>query len=167
MALFWTPNGAMNTVAAPAGQSTGTTIKTHQQVQPATTRGLAVVAFGVEFATVLTAAAYVELIDTAAVAATVTAAVAAGVQPYDDVSSAAGVSSVALSASATGYNASAEGTITATRMGKHKILPAGASSWEWEWSLGREFYVPAGRNLRLRITTATSVTAYTWILWNE
>lgn len=168
MTLFWATSAAMNTTAAPAGLTTGTAIKTHLQVQPPSTRGLSVVACGVEFLTALTAPVAFELIDTVAVAATVTAHVAAGVQPYDDTAAVStAVSAMVLGTAATGYAASAEGSVTATRMGKFKEIPIGASEYEWEWSYGREFYVPASHNLRIRMTTTVAVTAFPWILWSE
>ena len=167
MTLFYAANQAMNTAAAPAGVTTGTSIKTMLQIQPPSTRGIAVVAFGVEFLTVLTAPVTVELIDTSTVAATVTAHVAAGVQPYGPAADTTAVSTVTLGTSATGYTASAEGTVTSTRIGKVKVVPSGASEYEWEWSLGREFWVPPSHNLRIRMTTATAVTAVTWCLWDE
>lgn len=167
MSLFYAANQAMNTTAAPVGVTTGTAIKTMLQVQPPSTRGIAVVAFGVEFLTVLTAPVTVELVDTSTVAATVTAHVAAGVQPYDARSDTTAVSQVTLGTAATGYTASAEGSVTSTRIGKVKVVPSGAAEWEWEWSQGREWWVPPSHNLRIRMTTATAVTAFCWVLWDE
>lgn len=163
--MYLTTNGAMPTTAAQAPLATGTVIKTHQQIATPSTKTIQVVAFGVEFATLLTAPATIELIETD-VAATVTAAVAAGVQPYD-AQSIGGASAVTLGTAATGYNASAEGTITATRLAKQKVLPIGAGSYEWEWSLGREFTVQKSKFLRVRITTGTTINAFTWILFEE
>jgi hypothetical protein len=167
MTLFYAANQAMNTTAAPAGVTTGTAIKTMLQIQPPSTRGIAVVAFGVEFFSVLTAAVAVELVDTVSIAATVTAHVAAGVQPYGPASDNTAVSAVTLGTTATGYTASSEGTVTATRLGKFKELPAGAAEYEWEYSFGREFWVPASHNLRIRMTTGTAVNALAWCLWDE
>ena len=167
MTLFYATNAAMNTTAAPTGLATGTAIKTHLQIATPSTQGLKVVAFGVEFFGVLTAAAGVELVDTGAVAATVTAHVAAGVQPYDAGADFTAVSGVTLGTSATGYNASAEGSVTSTRMGKFKEVPIGAAEYEWEWSFGREFRVPASHNLRVRITTNPTINAFVWVLWDE
>jgi len=66
-------------------------------------RQLKVVAFGIEFASALTAAATVELVDTGTVAATgLTAHVAAGVQPYG-ADSQSGASDMTLGTGATGY----------------------------------------------------------------
>lgn len=166
MSLYWTANAVMPTTGQQVLVATGTTTKTMLQVATPATNTLQVVAFGVEFATALTAACTVELVDTAAIAATVTAHVAAGVQPYD-ASASGGASIMTLGTAATGYTASAEGSIVATRTGKSKVLPIGASSYEWEWSLGREFFVPVSHFLRVRLTTATTVNAYTWILWSE
>lgn len=166
MTLFWTSNQAMNTTAAPVGVTTGTAIKTMLQIQPPSTQGINVVAFGVEFFSVLTASVAVELVDTVSVAATVTAAVAAGVQPYS-AASIGGTSAMTLSTTATGFTSTSEGSVTATRMGKFKEVPVGAAEYEWEWSLGREFFVPASHNLRVRMTTATAVNALCWVLWDE
>lgn len=163
--MYLSTNGAMPTTAAQAPLATGTAIKTHQQLAAPSSSTLQIVAFGVEFATPLVAAATIELVETD-VAATVTAHVAAGVQPYD-AQEIGGASVVTLGTSATGYNASAEGATTATRYGKYKILPVGAYAYEWEWSLGREFTIQRSRFCRVRITTATTVNAFTWILFEH
>lgn len=170
MTLFYAANQAMNTTAPPVGVATGTSAtvpKTMLQIQTPSTQGMGVVAFGVEFLTVLTAPVAVELIDTAVVAATVTAHVAAGVQPYGAGADFTAVSGATLGTSATGYTASAEGTVTTTRMGKFKEIPIGAAEFEWEWSFGREFRVGASRNLRIRMSTTVAVNAFCWVLWDE
>lgn len=168
--MFWTSNNSLALTAAQAGQATGTTIRTMLQVATPATNTLQVVAFGVEFATALTGACTVELVDTAAIAATtLTAHVAAGVQPYDG-SASGGASIMTLGAGATGYNvagAGTENTTTASRTGKVKILPIGATSYEWEWSLGREFFVPVSHFLRVRLTTTPTINAFVWVLWQE
>lgn len=170
MTLYWTSNNAMNTTAAQATQTTGTAIRTMLQVATPSTNTLEVVAFGLEFATALGAAATVELIDTVSVAATgLTAHVAAGVQPYGSAST-GGASSMTLGTGATGYTASTtctEGSTTATRTGHYKVMPIGASQYEWEWSLGREFFVPVSHFLRVRITTSITIGVYVWVLWDE
>lgn len=168
MSLYWASNNAMVTTAAQVPVVTGTAgvIKTMLQVATPSTNTLRVVAFGVEFATTLTAPCTVELVDTAAIAATVTAHVAAGVQPYDGGAN-GGASIMTLGTAATGFTATAEGTVVATRTGKVKILPIGSTSYEWEFSLGREFFVPVSHFLRIRLTTNPTINAYTWILWDE
>lgn len=165
MALYFSTNGPMPTTAAQAPLATGTAIKTHQQLATPSSCTLQVVAFGVEFAAALTAPATIELIETD-VAATVTAHVAAGVQPYG-AQSIGGASSLTLGTAATGYNASAEGTITATRYGKYKVLPIGASEFEWEWTPGREFVVQRSKFCRIRISTGVTINVLTWCIWDE
>lgn len=170
MALYYAQNTAMVTTAFPTPVATGTSIKTHLQIAPPSSLGIQVVAMGVEFDVALTAVTKVELIETD-VAATVTAHVAAGVQPYDSYALSAGssaASGVTLGTSATGYTATAEGTITATRNLKApKVLPIGAQEYEWEWSLGREPVIRGGKFGRIRITTATTVNVLAWLVWQE
>lgn len=170
MTLYWAATAAMPTTAAPATVTPlVTTDTTILQVATPSTNTLKVVAFGIEFATALTAACTVELIDTGTVPATaLNAHVAAGVQPYG-ADSAGGASSMTLGTGATGWwkTGQAEGTITSVRTFKNKILPIGATSYEWEWSLGREPFVPVSHFLRVRTTTATNVALVAWCLWDE
>lgn len=169
MAMFWAANNAMPTTTQYATQATGTALRTMLQVATPSTSTLKVVAFGVEFATALTAAATVDLVDTGTVACTgLTAHVAAGVQPYG-ADAQGGTSVMTLGTGATGYSAgsSTEGSPTSVRIGKMKILPIGATSYEWEWSLGREFIVPVSHFLRLRVNTTPTINASCWILWDE
>lgn len=172
MSLYWASNNSESLLTAQAGQASGTAIRTLLQIATPATNTLQVVAFGVEFATALTAACTVELVDTFAVAATgLTAHVAAGVQPYDGGSN-GGASIMTLGTGATGYNVAGAATentasITSSRTGKLKILPIGAAAYEWEWSLGREFFVPVSHFLRVRVTTANVINTFVWVLWQE
>lgn len=170
MTLYWSANAVMPTTAAQVTQLTGTATKTMLQIATPATRQLKVVAFGIEFASALTVAATVDLVDTGAVPATgLTAHVAAGVQPYG-ADSQGGASDVTLGTGATGYwttGGPTEGTVTATRTGKFKTLQIGASSYEWEWSLGREFAVPVSHFLRVRVNTSVTIGALCWVLWDE
>lgn len=104
-------NNQMATTAAQAAVALPTAgVKTMLQLAPPSGVYEKVVSWGytITAASVLTT---VELIQTD-VAATVTAHVAAGVQPLDQAGPA---SQLTLGASATGYTASAEGSITTTR----------------------------------------------------
>jgi len=170
MALFWAASAVMPTTAAPATVTpTPTTVNTLLQIATPSTSTLKVVAFGIEFANALTAAATVELVDTAAIACTgMNAHVAAGVQPYG-ADAQGGTSIMTLGTGATGWwkTGQTEGTITSVRTAKTKILPISAVSYEWEWSLGREFLVPVSHFLRIRVTTSVNVGTYAWILWDE
>jgi|SRR5215217_73415 len=154
----------MATTAAFAGVTTGTAIKTMLQVLAGASDPLMVWKWGIEFDATATATPIkVELVHTGTVAATVVAHVAAGVQPYGAVQTA---SSVQLGTAATGYTASAEGTVTTTRYGDiHWVDPT--QKLTWEWSLGREFFVPAAGVLRVRVTAPAAVNCVTWILWDD
>lgn len=166
MTLFYAGNTAMPTTAAAVPVTTGTAIKTMLQVHAASTRPIKVVKWGVSFLTVPTAAVTCELVHTGTVAATVTQHSASGVQPYDRTTGTP-ASSVQLGTSNTGFTSSAEGTVTATRYGDYQIIPAGVNQLTWEWSLGREFEVPPSGILRVRMTTGTAVSAYTYVIWDE
>ena len=166
MTLFYAGNYAMATTAAATAVTTGTSIKTMLQVHAASTRPIKVVKWGISTTSTPTAAITCELIHTGTVAATVTAHVAAGVQPYN-VTSGTPVSSVQLGTSNTGFTSSAEGTVTASRYADLQVIPAGVSQMTWEWSLGREFELPPSGILRVRVTTATAVNMLTYVIWDE
>lgn len=164
--LFIAGNYPMQTSAPPTAVATGTATKTMLQIFTAATRPIKVVKWGVQFTTAPTAPITCELIETGTAAATVTAHTASGVQPYTEVWGTP-VSTVQLGAALTGYTASAEGTVTATRTGDLQVIPVGVGSYTWEWSLGREWEVPPGRALRVRMTTATTINALTFIVFDD
>lgn len=164
MTLYIAFNGPMSTTAVLPGVTTGTAIKTLLQIAAPSTKRLKVVEWGISWdgsaaATPIDA----ELIQTD-VAATVTAHVAAGVQPYEDPNG--GASVVTLGASATGYTATVEGTITATRYADAQKLPPTAP-YVKQWPLGREFKVAASSFLRVRVKAAAAVNAWTYVIWDE
>ncbi len=162
---FLIANGPMPTTAAVAAVTTGTAIKTMLQVQAGSAVPFVVIGWGVSFTTVPAVVVTCELIDTAAVAATaLTAHVAAGVMPFGPDQTA---SSVALGTGATGYNLTTctEGTPTAVRIGDFQQVLG--SQYFPLAPLGREFYVPAAHNLRIRMTTATAVLATCFVLTEE
>lgn len=163
MVLYHVANYAMQTTAAPSGVTTGTAIKTMLQLGTPSTTGLKVVRWWVQFESAPTAIVKCELVETAAVAATVTAHVAAGVQPYGDASAGL-VSPLTLSTTATGYTSSSEGTVAATRQAAVWVAPIGVSYYEYEWSLGREFQIAPSKILRVRMTTGTAVNALTGVV---
>jgi propanediol dehydratase large subunit len=138
VALYWCANGPMPTAAAQLAVTTGTAIKTMLQIATPATRQIN---------------------------ATVTAHVAAGVQPYDNPDSPASL--VTLGTAATGYTSSAEGTIVAIRYADIEAIPIGVGSYTWEWAMGRGFVVGESRFLRVRMTTATAVNAVCWVVWSE
>jgi len=154
----------MVTTAAFAGVTTGTAIKTMLQVLAGTNDPLEVWKWGIAFdATAVATPIKCELVHTGTVAATVTAHVAAGVQPYGFNQSA---SAVQLGTTGTGYTATAEGTITATRYGDIQWLDP-TQKLTWEWSLDRGFYVPAAGILRVRVTAPAAVNAVCYVIWDD
>lgn len=166
MTLFWAANGAMATTAEMVPVATGTSIKTLLQIATPATRAIKVVEWGISFdGSAAATPIRVELIDTAAVAATVTAHVAAGLQPYDDPGAVASLMTIG-STTATGYTASVEGTITASRTGDLQFI-APTTQYVKQWPLGREFRVAASRFLRVRVKAAAGVNAYCYIVWEE
>src|SRR4051812_19001014 len=114
----------MNTTAAFAKVTTGTAVKTMLQLSNPATRMIKVLSWGFSLDVAPGAASVVELIQTD-VAATVTAHVAAGVQPID-----AGLpaSLLTLGTANTGYTGTAEGSTTATRLFDIKEIPLTAGA---------------------------------------
>lgn len=161
MTLYIAANAAMATTAAPASITTGTAIKTLLQVATPSTRPIQVVEWGISFDG-SPAGIKCELVQTD-VAATVTAHVAAGVQPYDDPNAPASL--MTLGTTATGYTASGEGTTTASRTADLQLVSA--NQYVKQWPLGLEFVVPISKFLRVRVTAAAAVNAFCYIIWRE
>lgn len=158
-------NGAMTTTAAFVGVTTGTAIKTMLQVATPSTRTIRVRAWGIFFdGSAAATPIKCELIDTN-VAATVTAHVAAGVQPYDTEAGTT-ASLMTLGTTATGFTATAEGSITATRYADLAYV-APSAGYSYEWSLGKEFEVAVSRFLRVRVHAGAAVNCVCWIRWEE
>jgi hypothetical protein len=164
--LYLVTNGPMATTGPQAKVTTGTATKTLLQVQTSATRPLTIVEWGVSFdGSAAATPIQCELIDTYAVAATVTAHVAAGVQPFDGVSDSP-VSTVTLGTSATGYTASAEGTVTQSRTLDLQLV-APSNQYIKQFPLGMSPFVPVSHNLRVRVTAAAAVNAYAYVLYAE
>lgn len=169
MHVYTAWNGPMPTTAAQASASTGTAIKTLLQIAPPSTRTITVLAWGYSIDTPQAAAGTIELLETD-VAATVTAHVAAGVQPTTSGNPA---SLVTLGTGATGYTATVEGAITATRVFdamKHNSGGSGAApitKYSYDWTPLRAPVVGASKFLRVRATMGTSTGALVWVCWAE
>jgi hypothetical protein len=158
---YITFNGASPTTAALTSITTGTAIKTLLQIATPSTKSLKVIEWGIDFDG-SPAAIKVELVQTD-VAATVTAAVAAGVQPYGDPNSPA--SAMTLGTTATGYTATIEGSTTVTRYADVRILST--NTYVKQWPLGREFQLPVSKFLRVRVTASVAVNATCYVIWDE
>jgi hypothetical protein len=162
-------NGPMATTSPPSKVATGTSTKTLLQVKPS--QVIRPIAWGISFDGSSAATPGVcELIDTGTVFATVTAYAVADVQLYGDPNTAlantSGTSGVPLNlgTSASGYTSTSEGSVTATRMADlQQISPT--NQYVQQWPLGREFEVPAGDCLRVRVTFGTGVNAIAWVIF--
>lgn len=168
MHRYQTWNGPMPTTAAQASVTTGTTIKTMLQIATPSTRQCQILAWGFTVDDPPGADAVIELLQTD-VAATVTAHVAAGVQPLDPNAPA---SLMTLGTSATGYTASAEGSITATRVfdavSLDSVAGNSALTYQYQFLPDERPIVAVSRFLRVRATTpTTAVDMRCWILWDE
>ena len=162
--VYIAANGAMATTAALAPVTTGTAIKTLLQIATPSTTPIKVIEWGISFdGSAAATPIRCELIQTD-VAATVTAHAASGVQPFDNAGLPA--SMMTLGTAATGYTATAEGTITATRTGDIQLV-APTGQYVKQFPLGREFHVPVSKFLRIRVTAGTAVNAYCYIVWEE
>jgi hypothetical protein len=152
------------TTAAPIPVTTGTAIKTMLQVAPPATKKITVIAWGITFDGISAALPIkCELVETD-VAATVTAHVAAGITLFAGPNDEASL--VTLGASATGFTASAEGTVAATRMLDFQQVPPNGG-YMVQYPQGREPVVRISKFLRIRVTAPAAVNAHCWVAWEE
>ena len=156
-------NGAMPTTAAFVGVTTGTSIKTMLQVAPF--NSCKILAWGISFnGSAAGTGIKVELLDTGTVFATVTASADADVMKLDSVTdqTAASVAGLTLGTGATGYTATAEGTITAVRLfDAQYVQPFGG--YTFQFPLGDEPRLLAGRAGRIRVHAPAAVDAFCWM----
>ena len=157
-------NAPMPTTAAIAKLATGTAIKTHIQIAPPSGVDISIIGWGISFdgSSAATGVAC-ELIETD-VAATVTAHTSTGIMAVNYPAGAA--STVQLGTALTGYNASAEGTITAVRVGDAQLIQP-TNQYVYDFILGYEFTVRSGKFGRLRVTAGTTVNALAYIAFTQ
>ena len=164
MALYQIFNGPFPTTAAQLPVTTGNVIKTLLQVKGIAALTFKVVEWGVSFdGSAAATPIKCELVETGTVFATVTASVAADIVALD--AQALGVVSTtyfSVGTAATGYTASAEGTITATRVFDAQLV-APTNQYVKQFPLGREPYINAVSSLRIRVTAGTAVNALCYI----
>lgn len=147
--------------AAPTAVTTGTSLKTMLQIKPNTSK-IRIIEWGYSFDVLPSALVRVELINTGTVAATVTT-MGSGVRPYNDATGS--TSSVAIGTSATGFTATAEGTVVSSRLLAYQH--EWGQQFKQQFPLGREPEVNAGDILRIRATTATAVNMTCYVIWEE
>ena len=163
--IYQAYNGPMATTAAPAKVTTSTAIKTLQQLATPSTVTLEVIEWGISFDGSAAATPGVcELVDTVAVNSTVTAYVAADITKVSQVGTTA--SGLTLAVAGSGYTASAEGTITATRQFDTQLLPPTAPYIK-QWPLERGPTMLQSEFLRVRVTFGTAINALCYIVWAE
>jgi hypothetical protein len=166
MALFLIGNYPMQTTAAAAVVTTGTVIKTMLQVK-STTSPLKVVEWGYSFSGSSAASpGNVELIETD-VAATVTASVANDICRFDAAAlliSDPTTNIISVGTSATGYTATAEGSITSVRNLDAPNLSAPTTQFIKQFPLGREPILQINKFLRVRVTFAAAINMYCYVI---
>jgi len=157
-------NAPMPTTAAVAKLATGTAIKTHIQIAPPSSKDVAIVGWGVSFdAAAAGVSVECELIETD-VAATVTAYTSTGLHAINNPGGSA--SQVQLGTALSGFNASAEGTITAVRVGDAQLIQP-TNQFIYDFILGYEFVIRSGKFGRIRITAGTTVNALAYLQYAE
>lgn len=165
MAQYVIFNGPSPTTAAQIPVTTGTAIKTLLQVKPGTTKNVKIKEWGISFDAAAAATPIrCELLETD-VAATVTASTAADIVKHDDNALMGGDPTTALIAvgtTSTGFSATAEGTITATRVFDAELV-APTNQYVKQWPLGEEPIIQVSKFGRIRVTAAAAVLAYCYV----
>jgi hypothetical protein len=105
-----------------------------------------------------------ELVDTVSINSTVTAYVAADITKVSQVGTTA--SGLTLAVAGSGYTASAEGTVTATRQFDTQLLPPTAPYIK-QFPLERGPTMLQSEFLRVRVTFGTAINALCYIVWAE
>ena len=141
--------------------ATGTALKTLLQVATPSTTDIRVKAWGISFdgVVVTNPSGRVQLVEVD-VAATVTSLTA------EEWESSDGQASLCVGGvSATGYNATAEGTIGASRiLDAQNVHPQGGYA---VWFPGKGPKVKASQFVRIRATFSVDINGIPWILWEE
>jgi len=163
-------NGAMVTTAALAAVTTGTSIKTMQQLSTPATRMIQIVAWGYSMDDPPGADGVIDLIESDT-AATVTAYVASGVQP---LFTGVPASLLTLGVSNSGYTSSSETapattrTLDAVSISSTSAEAAPVMKYEYWWPDQGGPVIAVSKFVRLRATTpTTAVDMRSWIMWDE
>lgn len=146
--------GPLSTTATSA---TAGTSKTILQLKTGSNKAR-IIEWGYGFDSNPSAPVRVELVETGTVFATVTT-IGSGVLKYNDVTGSA--SQAVAGTAATGYNASAEGTVTASRLLAYNY--DSSLYFKQQFPLGREPEVGSGTSLRIRATPTVSTASNMWV----
>lgn len=167
MSRYLIGNGPMQTTASFAAVSTGTAIKTLLQLKSGATPIIKICEWGISFdGSAAATPGIVELIETD-VAATVTALVTADITKLNAEALLQGDPLTALLAAATnasGYSASAEGTITAVRNLDAPQFIAGTNQFIKQFPLGQEPIIQNGKFGRIRVKFGAAVNALAYMV---
>ena len=162
MPQFIIKNGVMQTTAKFAAVSTGTSIKTLLQFKPSATVIAKILEWGISFdGSAAATPGSVELIETD-VAATVTALAAADIDKLDSDALMGGdqtTNLIQVGTTATGYTATAEGSITAVRNLDAPQLIAPTTQFIKQFPLGQEPVVQISKFARIRVHFGATVNA--------
>jgi hypothetical protein len=162
MSLFLLSNSAMQTTTVATTVTTGTAIKTMLQVRPLAP--LRIVEWGISFnASVLATPIVVELVETGTIFATVTASAEVDIAKLNDTTALAALL-MTLSTTGTGYTASAEGTIVATRNLDSTMFISGLSQpFIKQFPLGMEPLCQIGNSTRIRVLAPAALNCYCYM----
>lgn len=163
-AIYRAYNGAAAALtAALAPVATGTSLKTLLQIAPKTGVDLKIKAWGLSFDGVAAATpGKCELIETD-VAATVTAFASGDIVKINNPGGPAADSAlITLSTTTSGYTASGEGSITATRLLDYQLVGP-TNQYIYQWPLSNESIAQAGKFLRIRVTFGTTVNVVVFV----
>lgn len=170
MGLYLLANGPMATTAAISPVTTGTAIKTMLQVKlgGSTNQTARIVQWHLSFEGSAAATPIrCELICTGTVKATITEFVAADIINLTDPNAAAVTDDFPFAFTAggdeSGYTATAEGTITATRLLDIAFV-APTNERTIQYPLGREPVFRMDEYLRIRVTAGTAVNCYCYLI---
>ena len=171
--IFQVYNGAMQTTAAAVKVTTGTAVKTMQQIKPGLLP-LRVVEWGYSFdGSAAATPGEIELIETGTVFGTVTANVVADVTQVDSDALLLGAASATVlaasgailigSTTATGFTCTSEGSISAVRNLCGPQLTAPTNQFVEQFPLGQEPIIQVGDAGRIRVTFGTAVNMYCYV----
>jgi hypothetical protein len=160
-------NGPAPTTAAQVKVTTGTAIKTMLQLATPATAQITVLSWGFSLDAASAAIGVVELLETD-VAATVTAHIAAGVQPQIP---GAPASLLTLGTAATGYTATAEGSTTASRVFDVKEVPIAAGltdlTYVYQFMPDERPVIAVSKFLRVRATFTSATNMLCWVTFQH
>lgn len=165
MPQYFIANGAVATSVAQVVVTTGTAIKTLLQVKGVAGVQMKIKEWGISFdGSAADTPIKCELIETGTVFATVTAHdYATDLVKYDNPNNPTSTTYFALGTAATGYTGSAEGSVTAGRVFDVQLI-APTNQYVKQFPLGQEPTVEAVSSLRIRVTAATAVNAYCYVV---